>query len=59
MMAIDNYGEGGERERERERERCGRRRESTYILFPVSYPCFEIDENSNSYPNSIKTEKTR
>ena len=29
----------------------------TYI--PVSYPCLEIGENPNSYPNSIKTGKTR
>jgi len=25
---------------------------------PVSYPCFEISENPNSYPNPVKTEKT-
>lgn len=26
---------------------------------PITYPCFEIGENSSSYPNSIKAEKTR
>ncbi|AES78790.1 hypothetical protein MTR_7g045640 [Medicago truncatula] len=26
---------------------------------PVPYPCFEIGENPNLYPNSVKTEKTR
>jgi len=25
---------------------------------PVPYPCFEIGENSNSYPNPVKTGKT-
>jgi len=26
---------------------------------PVPYPCFEIGENPNSYPNLVKTGKTR
>ena len=29
----------------------------TYI--PVTYPCFEIGENPNPYPNPVKTGKTR
>ncbi|RHN77865.1 hypothetical protein MtrunA17_Chr1g0159351 [Medicago truncatula] len=24
---------------------------------PIPFPCFEIGENSNSYPNPVKTEK--
>ncbi|KEH20069.1 hypothetical protein MTR_8g066785 [Medicago truncatula] len=28
-------------------------------LLPVPYLCFEIGKNSNTYPNPVKTEKTR
>ena len=28
-------------------------------LLPVPYPYYEIGENPNPYPNSVKSEKTR
>jgi len=31
----------------------------SHVNILVPYPCFEIEESSNSYPNPVKTEKTR